>query len=118
MTSIYQEILLEHYKKPKNSGRLANPTKSVIVFNPLCGDKIIMDVVVHNNKVVDIAFSGEGCIISLSLASQLTEYAKNKTKNELRKLDRTFMIKMLGMELGPNRLKCALLPLEALQKLL
>lgn len=118
MTSIYQEIILEHYKNPKNFGRLVHASKKTTVFNPLCGDEITMEVAMQGDVVKDIKFMGKGCVISQALTSQLTEYAKNKSKNELRKLDRAFIIKLLGIELGPNRLKCALLSLEALQKLL
>lgn len=118
MTSIYQDVIFEHYQLPKNFGRILHPSKSVTVFNPLCGDSITMDVSFKGDRVKEVRFTGKGCVISQALTSQLTEYAKNKLKNKLRKLDRTFMIKLLGVELGPNRLKCALLSLEALQKLL
>lgn len=116
--SIYQEIILENYRNPKNFGRLSHTSKSVTVFNPLCGDAITIDVEFNGDTVKDIKFIGKGCVISQALTSQLTEYVKHKSKNKLRKLDRTFMIKLLGIELGPNRLRCALLPLEALKKLL
>lgn len=118
MSTIYQEILLEHYKNPKNKRRLQKYSKTVTVYNHLCGDTIIMDILFNGEKVKDIAFSGKGCIISQVTASKLTEIAKQKTKMELRKLDRTYIMNLLGIELGPNRLKCALLPLEALKKLL
>lgn len=116
--TIYQEIVLEHYRNPKNLGRLSYATNTTTVFNPLCGDAVTMDVILKGDKVKDIRFVGKGCVISQALCSQLTEFAKNKSKHELRTLDKAFMIKLLGIELGPNRLKCALLPLEALQKLL
>ncbi|MDO8609475.1 MAG: iron-sulfur cluster assembly scaffold protein [bacterium] len=116
--TIYQEILLDHYKNPKNKGRLSKLTKSVTVHNPLCGDEIIMDILFdQDEKVKSIAFSGKGCVISQATASQLTELAKNQSKDQLRKLDRNYIINLLGIELGPNRLKCALLPLEALHKI-
>lgn len=116
--SLYKEMILEHYKNPKNFGRLAHATKTTTVFNPLCGDEITMDITLKGDKIKDLKFTGKGCVISQAITSQLTEYAKNKSKSELRKLDKAFMITLLGIELGPNRLKCALLPLEALQKLL
>ncbi len=116
--SLYQEVILEHYRNPKNFGKLTNLSKSTTVFNPLCGDAIIMEVLFKGDVVKDIKFTGKGCAISQALTSQLTEYVKNKSKKQLRKLDRAFMIKLVGIELGPNRLKCALLPLEALRKLL
>lgn len=116
--SLYQEIILDNYRNPKNKGTITNPSKSISVLNPLCGDRIKMEVVFDKDILKDIKFSGQGCVISQALTSLLTDYAKNKSKNELRKLDRTFMINLLGIELGPNRIKCALLPLEALHKLL
>lgn len=116
--SIYQEIILEHYKNPRNFGTLKSPSKKTSVSNPSCGDKIEMDVVFTGKKIMEIKFSGQGCAISQAAASLLTEYSKGKTNEELQKLDKEFMIKLLGIELGPNRIKCALLPLEALHKLL
>ena len=116
--SIYQEIILDHYKNPRNFGNIRNPSKKTNVSNPLCGDKIEMDVLYKDKKVGEIMFSGQGCAISQASASLITEYVKGKTKEELKKLDKDFMIKMLGVELGVNRIKCALLSLEALHKLL
>lgn len=116
--SIYQDIILDNYKSPKNFGKIENPTASVSLSNPLCGDKITLEVVEKNGKVKEIAFFGEGCVISTASASLLTEYIKNKSKEELKKLDKDFIIELLGVELSPNRLKCALLPLEALHKIL
>lgn len=116
--SLYQEIILEHYRHPKNYGQVKNPTDKVQLFNPLCGDKIEMTIKMIKDKIEAIKFQGQGCAISQAASSMLTEYAKGKTKDQLKKLDRKFMIKLLGVELGPNRIKCALLPLEALHKLL
>lgn len=116
--SIYQEIILEHATHPRNVGSIPNPTKTVMVHNPLCGDKIEMDIILDKNKVADVRFNGKGCAISKASASLLTEYAKGKTKQELNKMAKIDMIKLLGIDFGPNRLKCALLSLEALKKLL
>ncbi len=116
--SIYQEIILEHHRHPKNYGQVKQPSGRVELFNPLCGDKIEMTVRLVSNKIAEIKFRGQGCAISQAAASLLTEFAKGKTKEELKKLDKEFMIKLLRVNLGPNRIKCALLPLEALHKLL
>lgn len=115
--SIYQDLILDHYRTPRNHGELKNPTGTVKLFNPLCGDKIQMDVVASNGTITDIAFSGSGCAISQASASMLTEYAKNKSVEELKNIDKTFIIDMIGVTLSPNRLKCALLSWEALIKL-
>lgn len=116
--SIYQEIIFEHYRNPRNWGRINGPKKTVTLYNPLCGDKIILDLVQEEGTVKDVKFSGEGCAISKAASSLLTEYIKNKDVKSLIKLDKKFMIELIGIEVGINRLKCLLLPLEALNKLL
>jgi nitrogen fixation NifU-like protein len=116
--SIYQELILDHYNNPRNRGTLDHPTNTVDVYNPLCGDKIHMEIETKGKEVTSIAFSGEGCAISQATASMLTEHAKGKSPDELRKLDKEFILELIGVELSPNRLKCALLPWEALLKLI
>lgn len=116
--SIYQELILDHYKHPHNSGSISDPDVTSDVSNPLCGDKIRMEALVEKGKVTDLKFSGVGCAISTASASMLTDFAKGKKASDLKKLDTSFILDMLGIELSPNRLKCALLPLEALHKLL
>jgi nitrogen fixation NifU-like protein len=116
--SIYKEIILDHASNPRNVGSISNPTKTVVLYNPLCGDRIQMDVFINNETIEEIRFQAKGCAISKAASSLLTEFAKKKTKVRLRKLTKKDMIKMLGFDLGPNRLKCALLPLEALHALL
>lgn len=116
--TIYQELILSHYRNPKNYGQLKGAKKSISLYNPLCGDKINMDISFKKNKIFKIKFSGGGCAISQAASSMLTEFAKGKTKEELINLDKNFMIRMLAVQLSPSRVKCALLPLEALQKLI
>ena len=118
MQSIYQEIILEHYKNPHNFGSVKDPTKKTSVANPSCGDEIKMEILFKKDIVEEIKFKGQGCAISQASASILTDYVLGKSKDDLKKLDKDFMIKLLGIELGPNRIKCALLALEALYKLL
>lgn len=115
--SIYQDIILDHYKYPRNFGTLENAS-TISLYNPLCGDQIRLDVLIKDNKIEDVRFSGKGCAISQASASMLTEKIKGKTKKELINLDKDFIIRMLGVELSPNRIKCALLSLEALKKIL
>ncbi len=115
--SIYSEIILDHYQNPRNFGKLNRPTNKSKVSNPLCGDEIEMSVVVKNNMIKEVKFKGQGCAISLASSSMLTEYLKGKYVVQLKKIDKDFIIKMLGIELGVNRIKCALLPLEALKNL-
>ena len=116
--SIYQEEILAHYRDPQNFGRLQQPTKTSQSDNPLCGDMIVLDVIVKDNVVVDCKYEAHGCAVSIASASLLSEYSKGKSKEELLRLDKNFIIELLGIELSPNRLKCALLPLEALHNAL
>lgn len=118
MSSLYSEIILDHYQNPRNFGKIENFDKKIEVANSLCGDKLTLYLKFENEKVKDIKFEGVGCAISKASASMLTDYIKGKKKTELKKIDKNFIIKMLGVELGVNRIKCALLPLEALKKLI
>lgn len=116
--TVYQEVILDHAAKPRNTGSIVNPTSKVLVHNPLCGDKLQMFISIVDGTVEEIKHMPQGCAISKASASLLTEFAKGKTVLELKKLTKKDIMKMLGIELGPNRIKCALLSLEALQKLL
>ena len=118
MSTLYQERILQHSSAPHNFGRLPSATSKILLDNPLCGDKIQMEIEVVDGIVKHAMFTGKGCAISKASASLLTDLAINKPISELRKMNATSMINILGIELGPNRLKCALLPLEALQKAL
>ncbi|GIW64796.1 MAG: iron-sulfur cluster assembly scaffold protein [Patescibacteria group bacterium] len=116
MSNLYSEIILDHYQNPRNFGKLDDFDKKVEVANSLCGDRLTLYLKFENEKVKDVRFEGIGCAISKASSSMLTEAIKGKTKNELKKIDKNFIIKMLGVELGVNRIKCALLSLEALKK--
>jgi len=118
MSNIYTEIILDHYQNPRNFGEIKSSTDQIEVANPLCGDKIKMMILFDKEKVADVKFTGSGCAISIASASMLTEYIKGKTKEQLKKIDKNFITKMLGVNLGVNRIKCALLPLEALKKII
>lgn len=116
--SIYQDIILDHYRSPRNFGKLQSPSKTIDVNNPLCGDKLHLEIKETEGKVTEISFSGEGCAISQASASMLTEQVKNKPIEALRTLDKQFILDSLGVALSPNRIKCALLSWEALRKIL
>lgn len=118
---VYRENILDHYRNPRNFGELKNSDATHEENNPFCGDRIRMDIrisMVNGQKsmVEEIRFSGEGCAISLASASMLTEAVKDKPLNDLHKLDKDAILEMLGIQLSPTRLKCALLPLEVLHK--
>jgi nitrogen fixation NifU-like protein len=113
--NLYKDILLEHYKNPRNFGKLENPTISSGEHIPSCGDSIEIEFIIQDNIITNIAFTGKGCVISQATASMLTEVVKEKHINDLLKFDSNFILKLISIELGPNRLKCAMLPLIALQ---
>lgn len=113
--NMYRHHILELYKNPINKGRLVDETHTSTKSNPTCGDKIRISLIA-SNKIEDIRFSGEGCAISQAAASILTEHVKGKTINEIMKLDGDDMLELLGIEVAPMRLKCAMLALETLKK--
>jgi nitrogen fixation NifU-like protein len=115
---LYRAQILDHNKNPHNFGHLDHPDHSVTLFNSACGDKIIMDVKFGKDgrTVRDIAFSGEGCAVSQASASLLTDYVRGMTKKKVLKLKMQTIMDLLHTTLTPSRMKCALLPLEALQK--
>ncbi len=113
--NIYQEELLDHYENPSNYGTLPNPDISHEEDNPLCGDKIRMDLLVESDIIKEVRFSGHGCTISLAAASMLTEKILGKTLTEVKNLSRDDIMDMIGIPLGPVRVKCALLALKVLK---
>ena len=115
--SLYKEIILDHYQAPHNFGQLEYADKEAEYNNPLCGDKITMQVKLEGDTISDIKFSGEGCAISMASASMLTDKLKGMKLIEVQKLTPDDITKMLDIELSPVRLKCALLSLEVAQKL-
>lgn len=111
----YREYILDHYKNPRNFGRIENPTLSHEEDNPLCGDIIGIDLQVRDGKVDDVKFHGRGCAISQASASLLTERIKGMTLDEARKIGKEDVLGELGIEISPARLKCALLSLKVLK---
>jgi nitrogen fixation NifU-like protein len=114
---MYREIILDHYKHPRNFGHLAHRSAVASAYNATCGDKISMEISVNTKKEIeDIRFSGEGCAISQAAASMLTEEVKGKRVSRVMNMKAPDMIQMIGSPLTPSRIKCATLPLEVLQK--
>ncbi len=112
---IYRENILEHYKHPRNRGTLDHPDITYEDANPLCGDHIRMDLKVRDGRVEQVAFSGHGCSISQAAASMLCERIEGRPLEEIKQLTREDVLEMLGIELGPVRLKCGLLALKTLK---
>jgi len=112
---IYRENILEHYKHPRHHGTLEHPDITYEDANPLCGDHIRMDLKVRDGRVEDVRFSGHGCSISQASASMLCERIAGQPLEEIKRIGRDDVLEMLGIELGPVRLKCALLALKTLK---
>lgn len=116
MDDFYKENILDHYRHPRNAGRLEHPTHSHEENNPLCGDVIRMDLHVNENNIIDqVAFAGKGCAISQASASMLTEMIQGKSLEEAKEIGKEQILDALGIEIGPVRLKCALLSLKVLK---
>ena len=116
MDDLYREIIIEHYKNPQFRGELEPHDLSYEDENPLCGDHIRVDLRVDGeDKVTEAAFSGHGCAISQASADLLLESVIGKSLDEIKQLNRQNVLDNLGIDLGPVRLKCALLPLKVLK---
>ena len=132
LTDLYQEVIFDHNKRPRNFGRLFEPNRFAKGFNPLCGDKITLYVLVDNGVISNVSFEGQGCAISTASASLLTETLKGKTEAEAHELFKDFraMITtddaqpteamgklevMSGVREFPARVKCATLAWHTLE---
>ncbi len=116
MDDFYRENILDHYRQPRNKGTLEEATHSHEENNPLCGDVIRIDLHVNEDDVIDkVAFSGKGCAISQASASMLTEMIEGKTLEEARQIGKDDILEALGIDIGPVRMKCALLSLKVLK---
>ena len=133
LSALYQEVILDHYRRPRNKGTLENADANVEMRNPLCGDEIDLQVAFDGDAVSDLRFSGRGCSISQASASMMTQLVKGKSKQEITMIWHQFRNLMLGdasvaddPRLGslralsgvarfPARVKCALLAWNALE---
>ena len=116
MDDLYREIIIERYKEPLYRGELDPHDITFEDENPLCGDHIRIDLRVdENGMVTEAAFSGHGCAISQASADLLLESVIGKSLDEVRGLGKQDILDLLGIELGPVRLKCALLSLKVLK---
>ena len=116
MDDLYREVIIEHYKNPGYRGKLDPHDISFEDNNPLCGDHIQIDLRVDSDSVVtDARFDGHGCAISQASADLLVESIIGKPLEEVKQLNKQNILDMLGIDLGPVRLKCALLSLKVLK---
>ena len=115
MLNLYQETLMDHYRNPRNHGSLTNPDFASGRYNPSCGDAISIAGRLEKGLVTACSFEGKGCVISQATASLLTQKVTGMRVGDIQSLDVDAILDLIGIMLGPTRLKCALLPLEALQ---
>ncbi|MFC5541854.1 MAG: SUF system NifU family Fe-S cluster assembly protein [Bacilli bacterium] len=135
LDQLYRAVIMEHYKKPRNKGHLDENNVTVDMNNPTCGDRIHLTLKINDGIVEDAKFDGEGCSISMSSASMMTEIIKGKKVEEALKLAEIFSKMMLGQEIDeetleemgdiaalqgvskfPARIKCATLAWKAMEK--
>jgi nitrogen fixation NifU-like protein len=110
------ELILEHYKNPLNKGILKKPDITHKEKNPSCGDEIAIFVKLKNKKIAEIRFDGYGCAISQAASSLITEFVKGKTLDEVLQLSKKEVLELLGIDVAPLRIKCAMLGLRVLQR--
>jgi len=134
LAALYQEVILDHYRRPRNKGALAEPTGAASLRNPLCGDEVDVQVEVREGRVAEVRFGGRGCSISQASASMMTELVKGHTAEEVQALGERFaaMIRgdaeaasdkalgqaraLSGVARFPTRVRCALIAWEAMAR--
>lgn len=133
--ALYQELILDHSRSPRNFGVLAGANHEAKGYNPLCGDKVQVYLHMEDNRIKDIHFEGQGCAISMASASLMTEMVKGKTESEAKELFTAFhdmvtgktttvpldeilldkLMVMSGVQQFPVRVKCATLPWHTME---
>src|SRR5437764_9719647 len=116
MDALYREQILEHYKHPHHFGELTEADLEFEDNNPLCGDELRVQIKVDDERrVSDIGFTGHGCAISQASASMVSDEVIGMPVDELLKLDKSFVLELLGIDISATRMKCALLSLKVLK---
>ncbi|MES1239298.1 MAG: Fe-S cluster assembly sulfur transfer protein SufU [Chloroflexota bacterium] len=114
MDDLYRDYILEHYRRPHNFGVLEQANASHEGANPLCGDRITLQLRLADGRIAGVGFTGRGCAISQASASLLTDEIKGKDVGTANAMGADNVLEMLGIEISPARMKCALLSLETL----
>ncbi len=122
MDDLYQEFLLDHFKHPRNWGKIENADVIIEESNASCGDSFTFYVTLEKNDdgiqvIKDVRFDGEGCVISTAVSSILTENLKGKSAKDLKMLDLAYMQSLIGVNISAGRQKCLMLPARAVQKM-
>jgi nitrogen fixation NifU-like protein len=112
---LYREQILEHYKRPHHWGEIEDADLEFEDTNPLCGDELKVQLKIRDGKVSDVAFSGHGCAISQASASMASDEVIGLPVEELVRLDKDFVLDLLGIDISATRMKCALLSLKVLK---
>jgi nitrogen fixation NifU-like protein len=115
MDDLYRENILQHYKHPHHWGEWPSADLDAEDVNPLCGDELKVQLRVEDGRVSDLAFSGHGCAISQAAASMASDEVVGMAVDDLLKLDREFILDLLGIDISATRMKCALLSLKVLK---
>lgn len=116
MSMDYREYILDHYRDPRNYGKLEKPDVHSEDSNPLCGDQLGMDLQIEGDRVTEVRFQGRGCAISQAAASMLSEMIEGKPIEEVIKLGKEDVLEALGIDISPARTKCAFLSLRVLHR--
>jgi nitrogen fixation NifU-like protein len=112
---LYREQILDHYKNPHHWGEIDDADLEFEDTNPLCGDELKVQLKVRDGRVADVAFSGHGCAISQASASMASDEVIGMDVDDLIRLDRAFVLDLLGIDISATRMKCALLTLKVLK---
>jgi nitrogen fixation NifU-like protein len=115
---IYTDLVIDHYRRPRNRGRLPSADASARVHSPLCGDQLLVTLTLAEGRVTDVRFDGEGCALSQALASIASERYPGMPVARVLALDDTFTRELLGTDVSRHRRGCATLHLLAVQRAL
>lgn len=114
--SLYKDNIMDHYKNPRNKGKIENSDVEFKENNPVCGDEISVTIKLDGDVIKDIKYEARGCAISIASMSMLSDFLKGKKTSDVMKMDKKDIMDLLNIPIGPARLKCALLGLETVKK--